>query len=347
VKKERIKKAIKNAINKEEEKPKVVAVPMKKPKKTLKDVIFFPSVIIIAGKRRSGKTATGYRLLEIAPTKKKYVLGMPEGAWQYLPPQITPLPLTASVLEDLPMDAVFLIDEASLSFYAKKNRTELSTIMDKLILMSAQRGQTLIFVSHNLRKLNVNIILDSDILIFKEPSPLQTKYERGELKPMVMDAKKAFDGVVPELRTHYAYIFSDAYTGMIETPLPSFWSEELSFVWRKYADRAEMEELADTTIEAKITKVARAPVVERRREYVAPTVKPERVRSITELSAGVWPVSEIWDTGSNKDRAVWLALVGIEDENVIMEYHRYNWVGLTEDLKRKLEGLNDRGRMAK
>ncbi|MGB7002735.1 MAG: hypothetical protein WBE22_12175, partial [Halobacteriota archaeon] len=308
----------------------------------VEDVLFFPSVIIIAGKRRSGKTAIGFYILEIAPVANKFVLGMPEHIWGYLPEEIKPLPLTADVLEELPVDSIFLIDEASLSFYAKKHRSNLSAIIDAITLKSAQRGQTFIFVSHNLRKLQPNIILESDILLFKEPSLMQVEMERREIISRMKKVKEGFDAIPAPERVRFCYMFSDDFTGLTINPLPSFWRVELSEVWREYTAQAEMEELAngyEETIERRIVEEVRPPPL-LEKEFV-PTPPRKYTPPITQISAAMdVPVSVVWDQGGNLERAAWLVHAGVEDALVVQENYRSNWNYLPEELQYKLlEGV--------
>ena len=306
----------------------------------VEDVLFFPSVIIIAGKRRSGKTAIGFYILEIAPVANKFVLGMPEHVWGYLPEEIKPLPLTAEILEELPVDSIFLIDEASLSFYAKKHRSNLSAIIDAITLKSAQRGQTFIFVSHNLRKLQPNIILESDILLFKEPSLMQVEMERREIKSRMKKVKEGFDEIPAPERVRFCYMFSDDFTGLTINPLPSFWRVELSEVWREYTAQAEMEELAngyEETIERRIAEEVRPPLL-LEKEFV-PTPPRKYTPPITQISAAMdVSVSTVWDQGGNLDRAAWLVHAGVEDALVVQENYRSNWNYLPEELQHKLIG---------
>lgn len=304
----------------------------------LADVLSFPSVIIIGGGRRKGKTATGYLIVELAPTDKKFVLGLPESAWHLLPNSITPLALTEDVLQGLPNDSVFLIDEASLYLYAKEHKTSIAKVADENILKSSQRGQTFIFISHNLRKLYIGTVMEADMLIFKEPAYLQARSERPEIKPLMKEVGDAFNQISPDLRLMYAFVFSSRYTGMVETPLPSFWIEELGLVWRSYIARADIEDRAySKTIYA---------ALEEEGEKVEPGIveKYEQPKRVPELPPPIEAygsaVANTWDCGSNRERAVWLIHAGIEDPNVISEYHRYNWDYLPDEIKLKLMGMS-------
>ena len=67
-----------------------------------------PAVILILGKRGSGKSALAYRLLELYRMQlSPYVIGVPAQARKLLPDWIG----IASSLEDLPPKSVALIDD--------------------------------------------------------------------------------------------------------------------------------------------------------------------------------------------------------------------------------------------
>lgn len=71
--------------------------------------ILHPSVVIILGKRGSGKSALGYLLLELLRfVADIYVLGIPEQARSLLPEWIGIVPS----LDDLPNKCIALVDEA-------------------------------------------------------------------------------------------------------------------------------------------------------------------------------------------------------------------------------------------
>ena len=81
-----------------------------------RDVIVPPSVVLILGKRGSGKSALGYRLLELFRYQlTRYVVGIPGNARKPLPKWIG----IAPTLEELPMKAIALIDEVYLHYHAR------------------------------------------------------------------------------------------------------------------------------------------------------------------------------------------------------------------------------------
>ena len=189
-------------------------------------LIKHPSVIVILGKRGSGKSALGYRLLEllkwIAPI---YVVGLSSTAHKYLPGWIEVQP----ELEDIPPNSIILLDESYIQYHARSSMTSQAKELSQILSLSRQRGQTLIFVSQESRQIDRNILSAADVVIFKEPSLLQAKFDRLELREIVIQAKQAFQSIIGD-RKRWSFVFTQAQgcVGLIENSPPSFWSEKLS-----------------------------------------------------------------------------------------------------------------------
>jgi ABC-type multidrug transport system fused ATPase/permease subunit len=103
-------------------------------------IIVRPSVVVILGKRGSGKSALGYRLLELLryAANSVYVVGAPQNACSLLPQWIGIVPS----LEDLPANCVALADEANLTYHARGSMTAKSKTMSKALNLSRQKELT-------------------------------------------------------------------------------------------------------------------------------------------------------------------------------------------------------------
>ena len=204
-----------------------------------------PSVAVVVGRRRHGKSALCYWLLEFLSQEYEipaYVLGLPKEKWHLLPTFITPIENLNDILEN----SICFIDEAALKFHARQFKKPENILMDQLISLSGQRRQIILFSTHHQRKLDINICADVDAVIFKFPSPLQSKLERRELRIFSLEAYEKFEKISGN-KKEYAYVFTDDFVGFLKNPLPSFWSEELSEAYKGLAIGYENEA---ATIEA-------------------------------------------------------------------------------------------------
>jgi hypothetical protein len=187
--------------------------------------IIHPSLVLILGKRGSGKSALAYYLIEIHRYGlKPYVVGIPQSKQHLLPEWVG----VASSLEEVPFGAIVIVDEAYLLYHARGSTTQESKEMAKIINLSRQKGQTIIFVTQESRSIDKNIASSANVIIFKEPGILQSEFERPELNHL---AKKAVEAFAPingnKQQWSYLYAPDTNFSGLIKNELPSFWKPEL------------------------------------------------------------------------------------------------------------------------
>lgn len=194
-----------------------------------------PSIVLILGKRGSGKSALGYRLLEhLRWTASPFIVALPKEARKHLPDWLG----MATNLEEVPPGSIILVDEGYLHYHARRSMAAASVEMSQILNLSRQRDQTLIFVTQEARQVDRNVASSADIIIFKEPGRWQAKYERPELNDMAVEAKQAFATItVNKQRWSFVYSSSVDFVGLMENSLPSFWSSKLS---RIFATRGEV-----------------------------------------------------------------------------------------------------------
>ena len=188
--------------------------------------IIHPSIVLILGKRGSGKSALAYRLLELFRYgPKPYVVVVPESK-QYLLPEWVG---TAPTLEEVPFKAIAIIDEAYLFYHAGGSSAQESKEMSKIVNLSRQKDLTVIFVSQESRSIDKNIASAANVIIFKNPGILQSEFERPELNHVTNQAVKAFASINGnKQRWSYLYSPDTDFSGLIENELPSFWKPSLS-----------------------------------------------------------------------------------------------------------------------
>lgn len=192
-----------------------------------KNIIQHPSIILIIGRRRYGKSVLGYHIIEKFHNERDlptYVVSLPKEKHSLLPDWITPV----DTVEGLPDNCVALIDEGALKYHAYMWGAKETVVMDRMISISGQKGQTFIFITHTMRKFAVTLLLDIDILLCKKPSLLHSKLERSEVRKLVEEVSREFDKLPRDEVKKNTYVISDDFKGFIRNGLPSFWSEDLS-----------------------------------------------------------------------------------------------------------------------
>jgi hypothetical protein len=189
-----------------------------------------PSIVVILGKRGSGKSALGYRLLEyLRWTASVYVVGLPESARKLLPDYIG----MAASLEDVPLNSIVLVDEGYLAYHARRSMAATSVEMSQILNLSRQRNQTIIFVTQEASQIDRNVASSANVVVFKDLGMLQLKFDRRELNKIAAKAKEAFTTIVAGDKRKQAYVYSpdSEFMGLIENSLPTFWSEKLSHIF--------------------------------------------------------------------------------------------------------------------
>lgn len=193
-------------------------------------LIHHPLLILILGGRGKGKSALGYRLLELLRwIASIYVVGLPKEAKKYLPEWIG----MVANLEDVPPKSIVLVDEAYITYHARSSMTAKAKSMSQLLNLSRQREQTLIFVTQESRQVDPNITSSANMIIFKEPGILQAEFDRPELNKIASNAKEAFTTivVVDKEKQSYVYAPDSDFMGLVENSLPTFWTDKLSHIF--------------------------------------------------------------------------------------------------------------------
>lgn len=177
-------------------------------------------IVLILGKRGSGKTALGFYLLEQLKglTKRKmFTVGFPE-----------PTPFkNYNDIESVPPDSIVLIDEGSIKFDARRSLSETNVNMSNILKTARHNNISVIFITQNTADIEVRTLRLADIFLLKEPSLVQEYMERSIIKRIYQFINPVFTNKDADHNPFY-YIFSDSLRGLYRFSLPSFWNEKIS-----------------------------------------------------------------------------------------------------------------------
>ena len=98
--------------------------------------------------------------------------------------------------------------------------------------IARHKNLTLILVAQSSALIDLNVLRLADSLLLKEPSLLQSKFERKAIKEMYEKAAPLFKD--KENKKQYTYIFDDEFEGLIEFNLPYFWNEGISKSFKNF-----------------------------------------------------------------------------------------------------------------
>ena len=184
-----------------------------------------PSVTLVLGKRDAGKSALGYRLVELNRDRAgPFVVG-PASLQKLLPDWIG----VVQRLEEVPHGAAVLLDEAYMTYHARATMTTEGRTIGQVVNLSRQLGLSLIFVVQEARQLDVNVISQVDVLAVKELTEISRGFERRELRRFTDEARAAFATIHCDKR-RWTWVRSEKadFSGLLENDRPTFWKPALS-----------------------------------------------------------------------------------------------------------------------
>jgi len=199
------------------------------------NILQHPRVFAIIGHRESGKSALAHAILEYYVKKynlKAYLVNtsgkpIPKRKLEALPKFIT----VVNSPDEIPVNAVVLYDEAYGRLHARTTHTMEAIKTDQLIELSRHKGWTLIYVTQESRKIDVNVLSGLDALFIKRPTDLRVSHERREIRDIISEALRLFKRIRGNFR-EYVYVWSVnpdfEFKGMKRCGLPSYWNDELS-----------------------------------------------------------------------------------------------------------------------
>jgi len=194
------------------------------------DSLELGKVILILGKRGSGKTAFSCKLAEYvfaAHQVPVWMVGVPPEIAPHLPTWIS---LTMDI-EQVDLGAFIIIDESGLQYMAMRYQSDANTVMHKLLMIARHRKQSLIFACQVAADVDKSIVRQADCIVFKQPNLMQSQNDRPEVRKPATRALKIFEDIPLQERLQTAYIHDSDFEGVLQYELPEWWCEELSFAF--------------------------------------------------------------------------------------------------------------------
>jgi len=249
------------------------ALPEKRWVKFFSDVFQDSKIVIIIGKRGSGKTALGFRAGEIALTqfgREVYIFGVeiPESGFR-----------TVYSLLEVENGGFIVVDEAELFYHARRAMSRQNLDLSNIISIARHKQLSAVVISQSAAFLDINLIQMADYVWLKEPNAFLAPMERFVMSSMVADAELFFASIPPEHRREYFVSFKDEYYKFLlkakrkhtrymgvkklrekirslavlkcHNRLPSWWSPEISKLWAGYGEAYEGNGHSDFQIVAR------------------------------------------------------------------------------------------------
>lgn len=198
------------------------------------EVVQPKSSYLLTGDVGMGKSALAYFILERYSEKYNLVpavVGLPASKRTLLPDNFQFLDNISEVSSV--ENAVVFVDEADIQLPLDSNKNK-ETVVNCLSL-PRQRKQIFIFAYHFPRLVKGTYLPFFSAFLFKRPPYLiefASKKGSDELLQMMTKAGERFDELANDVRK-YTYVVAPRirWQGMLESPLPSFWSQSLSEIW--------------------------------------------------------------------------------------------------------------------
>ena len=180
-------------------------------------------ISLIFGKRGSGKSALGFRLLENIHNKtgrRCFVLGVSQ---ENMPEWINPI----EKIEDAPQGSAVLVDEGAIAFNARESMSKANKGLAGILAIARHKNLTVLFITQNTGMIDKNVLKLADMLLVKQGSLLQLEMERPEIRKFYEKAETSFQKLEGDKR-QYVYLIDGDFEGAVSHSLPSFWTESLS-----------------------------------------------------------------------------------------------------------------------
>lgn len=186
-------------------------------------------VVVIVGHRGMGKSGLAWWLAEQTHKAKRQVIafGAPKVAKKLLPKWVEHVAEIQKLARR--RGALVIIDEAAFRVMARRHQAQENILWAKMVAISRHKEHLLLFVTQTTRQIDISLMGDADLVVFKKPSLLHIRFSRPEFRTDVEEAYQVLSAKGKGAKSwSMVKDFSNGKTGMLKNTLPSFWSDELS-----------------------------------------------------------------------------------------------------------------------
>ena len=188
-------------------------------------------IFVILGRRGRGKSCLAWFLAEEFHKLGRPVVSFatPRQAKKLLPDWVKHMDKLEKLAKQK-AGSVVVVDEASFKVAARRHATADNLIWGQMTAISRHKQLLVIFIAQHTRQIDINLIGDSDLTLFKEPSELHIRFARPELRPDVEQARRVIRACRSGKPHEWTWIkdYGEDREGLLQNPPPSFWSEDLS-----------------------------------------------------------------------------------------------------------------------
>ena len=181
-------------------------------------------IIAIAGKRGSGKSSLGFKIMENIHAQEKrpcFVLGVKQSL---LPSWIKEV----KAINDVKNGGVVLVDEGAVTFSSRESMRKQNKDLGKILAIARHKDLTLLLVTQNTGMLDKNVLNLCDTILLKEGSLLQAEMERTVIKKLYKKATPLLKKIPAQERKSHVYVVDSDFEAILSVPLPSFWNVKIS-----------------------------------------------------------------------------------------------------------------------
>lgn len=217
-------------------------------KKTLSSLIRMPACYIVMGERGGGKSAMAHQVVSDYHQHKDvpaclHLPGIPDKARKRIQKMLPTWFRVTTRRSQWPEHCIVVYDEAAQTAHARRSQSGQAVELDDLLGITRQRDQTILFIAHHSRKLDINVIHEVNGIIWKRPTYAHQMWERSELADFSMRAYDFFQtklGPLPHTKARRRKAMEaglmldldDFRLCQFTNSLPSWWTEDLSCVFR-------------------------------------------------------------------------------------------------------------------